>query len=220
MKHMTHADHCSIDASAHRASTIVVSRHGNVTDSQLLAEAKAGDQHAFTELCDRYAPVTKRKIFSIVKNAQDAEDVLQETLLRAYTHLEGFRGACRFSTWITRIGINQALMLRRKRKHQPIRMAEMHGSDMEATELSDPPDLSPDPEQLCAKREKALLLRRAVQRQRPEFRVIIDTYYQRELSLQETADALGISVPAAKSRLSRGRQKVRRAIEHYGIGRA
>lgn len=217
---MTHADHCSIDGSARRASTVVVSRHGNITDSQLLADAKAGDQRAFTELCDRYAPVTKRKIFSIVQNAQDAEDALQETLLRAYMHLEGFRETCRFSTWIVRIGINQALMLLRKRKHQPLRIAEIHGSDAEATELPDPPDLSPEPEQQCAKREKVLLLRRAVRRQRPEFRVIIDTYYQRELSLQETADALGISLATAKSRLGRGRQKLRRAIESYGIGRA
>lgn len=212
---MTHVDHCSTDVHLRRGIQIMIDRHADEIDSQLLVDARAGNEQAFTELCTRNGPYVRRKIFTIVRNQEDADDVLQETLISAYTHFETFRGASRFSTWITQIGINQALMLLRRRKRQPIRLAELEVRNTKATDWRDLSDPSPDPEQACMKHQEVLLLRRAVQHQRADIRVVIDAYYQGELSLHETADVLGISVAAAKSRLIRGRRKLRRVMESY-----
>ena len=86
------------------------------TNEQLLESARASDKEAFAELCSRHVKSVQRKVFGIVRNHEDTEDVVQETLLKAYTHLSGFRGSCTFSTWLTSIAINSALMLLRKRK--------------------------------------------------------------------------------------------------------
>src|SRR5580692_5558133 len=86
------------------------------SDEQLVFDARSGDQQAFAELCLRYRGMLLNRIFGIVRHKQDAEDVLQETLLKAYQHLQTFRGACSFSTWLLAIGINMSLMLLRKRK--------------------------------------------------------------------------------------------------------
>src|SRR6202035_1315477 len=89
------------------------------SDNELLSNAKSGDHHAFEELCVRYRGMLKQRIFRIVRNQEDAEDVLQETLLSAYRHLDTFRGTCRVSTWMMKIGINTSLMLLRKRRSLP-----------------------------------------------------------------------------------------------------
>src|SRR5260370_34983930 len=105
-----------------------VAQHSQVSDEQLLSRARSGDQMAFGELCLRYTGMLKQRIFRIVRNREDAEDVLQETLLRAYRHLDTFRGTCRVSTWMMKIGINQALGLLRKRRSMPEILLEQ-GSD-------------------------------------------------------------------------------------------
>jgi RNA polymerase sigma-70 factor (ECF subfamily) len=88
----------------------------DVSDDDLITAAQRGDQQAFVELCGRHSTVTRNKIFRIVRNHEDAEDALQDTLLRAYTHLTSFRRSCKFSTWLTIIGVNSALMIMRKRR--------------------------------------------------------------------------------------------------------
>src|SRR6202161_2347613 len=89
--------------------------HAEVSDDDLITAAQRGDQKAFVELCGRHSGVTRTKIFNIVRNHEDAEDALQDTLLRAYTHLTSFRRSCTFSSWLTTIGVNSALMIVRKR---------------------------------------------------------------------------------------------------------
>src|SRR3984885_6077237 len=85
-------------------------------EDDLITSAQCGDHNAFVELCRRHSAVAKLKIFSIVRNHEDAEDALQDTLFRAYLHLTTFRGSCQFSTWLTTIGVNSALMIVRKRR--------------------------------------------------------------------------------------------------------
>ena len=99
----------------HRRSGI---RHSEASENQLLGFAASGDQRAFTELWLRYSGSVMKTIFRIVRNREDAEDVLQETVLSAFKNLGGFRGNCSFHTWITRIGINESLMLLRKRRRR------------------------------------------------------------------------------------------------------
>lgn len=215
---MTSANHCSTDAYTQKVR-MVRECHREASESQLLIEARAGNQQAFAELCRRCTPATRRKIVSIVRNQEDADDVLQETLLSAYTHLETFRGACRFSSWLMQIGINQALMVLRKRRRQPMCLSELDSEDTHAAWL-DPSDPAPNPEQVCMKYERELLVQRAVQRQRLKYRTIMDAYYRCELSLDEIADVQGMSVAAVKSRLCRARREIRRVMGHYRIGYA
>jgi len=88
----------------------------DISDDELTTAAQGGDQQAFVELCGRHSSMVKNKILRIVRNHEDAEDALQDTLLRAYTRLASFRRSCKFSTWLTTIGVNSALMTMRKRR--------------------------------------------------------------------------------------------------------
>src|SRR6202046_3578816 len=88
----------------------------DTSEDDLITAAQRGDHNAFVELCRRHSAVAKLKIFSIVRNHEDAEDALQDTLFRAYLHLTTFRRSCKFSTWLTTIGVNSALMILRKRR--------------------------------------------------------------------------------------------------------
>src|ERR1700759_693712 len=85
-------------------------------DDDLVRAAKLGDNEAFAELCRRHAHTARRRIVTIVRHQEDAEDAMQETLLSAYANLTRFRQSCKFSTWITAIGINAALIVIRKRR--------------------------------------------------------------------------------------------------------
>jgi len=91
-------------------------QHPQPPDEQLLSQAKSGDQQAFAELCLLYRGMLLNRIYRIVRHQEDAEDVLQETFLKAYQHLLTVRGACSFSTWLAAIGTNMSLMLLRRRK--------------------------------------------------------------------------------------------------------
>ena len=85
-------------------------------ESSLVAQAKAGDQAAFSELVTHYERKIYRLAKNITRNDEDAEDVLQDAFLKAYTHLDNFKGDSKFYTWIVRIAVNEALMRLRKRK--------------------------------------------------------------------------------------------------------
>src|SRR5580704_12990782 len=121
-------------------------QHPRPSDDQLLSEAKSGNQQAFAELCLRYRGMLTNSIYRIVRHPEDTEDVLQETFLKAYQHLQTFRGACSFSTWLVAIGTNRSLMLLRKRKTLRNKGCDVVTEDGEALvmECRDP---APDPEQ-------------------------------------------------------------------------
>jgi RNA polymerase sigma-70 factor (ECF subfamily) len=184
------------------------------TDDDLVQAAQSGDHEAFAELCRRHAQAARRRILAIVRHQEDAEDALQETLLRAYANLGSFRRSCKFSTWITAIGTNAALAVIRKRKTR--READM---ELESTEEStwDVADQAPDPERCVAKRQIIFFLRKELQALPPKMQEVVASYYGHEYSLQEAAEALGISVAAAKSRLLRGRRSLRSSFKRKGL---
>jgi len=189
--------------------------HSELSDDDLITAAQSGDQQAFVELCQRHSSVTRTKIFSIVRNQEDAEDALQDTLLRAYTHLSTFRRSCKFSTWLTAIGVNSALMILRKRRLRRETSASTTSLDMETFELQDFVDLSPGPEAIYLRQQAILLVRREVAKLLPSLRFVVDHYYGSDCSLKEAAKAQKISLAAAKSRLGRGRVKLRSSLEAY-----
>jgi RNA polymerase sigma-70 factor (ECF subfamily) len=191
----------------------------DVSDDDLITAAQCGDQKAFVQLCGRHSTATKKKILRIVQNEEDAEDALQDTLLRAYTHLSSFRRACKFSTWLTTIGMNSALMILRKRRVR--RETYLGGSspDRERVELPEPADRALGPEGAYLRQQAILLVRREVKKLKPSLRSVVIHYYGSDCSLEEAAKAQEISLGSAKSRLLRGRARLRSSLARYGIAK-
>jgi RNA polymerase sigma-70 factor (ECF subfamily) len=192
-------------------------RHEDASEEQLLEAARSGDERAFGELIGRCVAPVRNRIFRMVCNRQDAEDVLQDSLLRAYIHLNQFRGSSRFSTWLYRIATNSAMMLLRKRKVLGVISSDRHEDAPSSWDAWDVPDRSPNPEQIYAERQALEGLSHAVEQLPSSFRSVIDKVYEGECSVQETADAIGISVAATKSRLQRARRMLRSELKEQRL---
>ncbi|MGA2511079.1 MAG: sigma-70 family RNA polymerase sigma factor [Candidatus Acidiferrales bacterium] len=180
----------------------------------LVAAAQRGDISAFETLVGRY----ERKIFrltqNITQNREDAEDAMQEAFLKAYEHLGDFEGNSRFYTWLVRIAVNQALMKLRKRRPNVVSLDEEldTGEDMLPREVE---DWGPSPEQRYQQTELSGILNKVIGQLDPSFRIVFQLRDIEELSTEETAQALGLSVPAVKSRLLRARLKLRQSLNQF-----
>lgn len=194
-----------------------LSEASEASDDELISAAQLGNQQAFMELCGRYSSVTRQSIFKIVRNHEDTEDALQDTLLRAYPHLSSFRRSCKFATWLTAIGVNTALMTLRKRRIRKEGSASPSSPDGEKLALQEPVDRSPGPERIYLKQQAILLVRRELKKLKPSLRSIVDHYYGTECSLDDVAKEHGISLGAAKSRLLRGRNRLRSSLARHGL---
>ncbi len=184
----------------------------NMSDAVLVSTAKAGDANAFVELSKRYSNRLLRTAYRITRNWQDAEDARQDSFLKAFAHLNEFQEKSSFSTWLTRIAINSALMILRKKSRCceiSIDGTDDPGGAYERWEARSPAE---DPESYLARTEREELLRDAILRLPPVFREVIHLRQAREYSTREISQALGISVPAVKSRLSRARVTLREAL--------
>jgi RNA polymerase sigma-70 factor (ECF subfamily) len=155
------------------------------TDDDLVQATRSGDHEAFAELCRRHTQSAKRRILAIVRHQEDAEDAMQETLLRAYTNLGRFRQSCKFSTWITAIGINAVLAVIRKRKSRRESDIEPYSPDEPVWDIA---DQAPDPEQRVAKAQIILLIRKELHDFPPKIKEVAASYYDNDYSLQEAAD--------------------------------
>jgi RNA polymerase sigma-70 factor (ECF subfamily) len=178
-------------------------------EASLVAQARLGDSEAFNGLAERYQRNIFRISQNITQNREDAEDVLQETFLKAYEHLPDFHGDSKFYTWIVRIAVNEALMKLRKRKwdktvwlDEPVDT----GEDTVAREIAVWED---NPEQRYSKEELHDILDKAVNGLAPPYRTVFVLRDMEGLSTEETAEALELSVPAVKSRLLRARLQLR-----------
>lgn len=183
-------------------------------ESALVAQAKAGDQNAFAELVNRYERKIYRLAKNITRNDEDAEDVLQDAFLKAYTHLDSFKGDSKFYTWIVRIAVNEALMRLRKRKNDrsvPLDEPVDLGEETVQREIAVWED---NPEQQYSQEEWRRILDEAIDTLKPDFRTVFVLRDIEELSTEETAETLGISVPAVKSRLLRARLALRETLTH------
>ena len=181
-------------------------------ESVVVAQAKAGDQNAFSELVNRYERKIYRLAKNITRNDEDAEDVLQDAFLKAYTHLDNFKGDSKFYTWIVRIAVNEALMRLRKRKTDrsvPLDEPVELGEETVTREIAVWDD---NPEQRYSQEEWRRILDEAVDGLKPDFRTVFVLRDIEELSTEETAETLGISVPAVKSRLLRARLALREKL--------
>ena len=184
-------------------------------EAAVVAQARQGDASAFSELLRRYESKIFRLALHITQYREDGEDVLQETFLKAYEHLDQFQGQSKFYTWIVRIAVNQALMKLRKRKSD--RSVSLDdtidtGEDTVAREIA---GWDENPEQQYSREELSRILGGAVEDLAPIYRAVFVLRDIDELSTEETADALGLSVPAVKSRLLRARLQLRDKLTRF-----
>jgi RNA polymerase sigma factor (sigma-70 family) len=184
-----------------------------MSDEALVAGAKMGHGSVFEELHNRHRERMFRVAHRITRHREDAQDAVQECFLNAYVHLKNFEGRARFSTWLSRIASNAALM--KVRKNRVSREVGVEDA-ADAVELS---DSVPNPEEICARTEQKAALRDAIAKLRPTLRKVVELYDLQECSLHETAEELGISVAAAKGRLYHARATLRRRHKKYSLAR-
>ena len=184
-------------------------------DVLLVERARGGDVGAFEKLVRQYDRQVFRIANHITQNREDAEDVVQDAFLKAYEKLDQFQGNSKFYTWLVRIAVNESLMrLRKRRTGKMVSIDE----DVQTDEGSMPRDLadwSPDPESLYGQSEMGEILKKVIQGLPQGFRVVFVLRDVEGLSTEETAETLGLSVPAVKSRLLRARLQLRERLSKY-----
>ncbi len=181
----------------------------------LVASARQGDAAAFTELVNRYERKIYRLARHITQSEEDAEEILQETFLKAYEHLPEFQGSSKFYTWLVRIAVNESLMKLRKRKSGRIVSLDEEIDTGEETVAREIAVWEDNPEQRYSRAELRGILERAISSLPPIFQTVFILRDVDELSTEETADALNISVPAVKSRLLRARLQLRDKLTRF-----
>jgi RNA polymerase sigma-70 factor (ECF subfamily) len=184
-------------------------------EEALVQLARGGDVSAFSELVKRYQSKIFRLARHITQHSEDAEDVLQETFLKAFTHLKDFEGNSKFYTWLVRIAVNESLMKLRKRR--PERFVSLDepvdtGDDQVVREIA---VWDETPEEKYSQEELRQILESAIEELAPIYRTVFLLRDVEELSTEETAQALGLSAPAVKSRLLRARLQLREKLTRF-----
>jgi RNA polymerase sigma-70 factor, ECF subfamily len=205
------------DQNIQNKPVVTTAAPGNPADEELVAAAKSGDEPAFETLFKRY----QSRIFALAlrytRVREDAEDVVQQTFQKTFVFLNNFEGKSSFSTWLTRIAINEALMyLRRARALREVSIDNSSSGEGTAPHL-EIADTSPDPETRYLQREDAQILSAAMEYLRPGTRIVLELRELRELSARETARHMGLSVAAVKARVFHGRKKLRRTLRRLEI---
>ena len=181
-------------------------------EQALVTAAKRGHSAAFDELCQPHARKLHQTTFRITRNREDAEDAVQEALLSAFVHLRNFDGRSSFSTWLTRIAINSALMILRKKRSSletALAGSDEFGIDAPLFQFA---DHAPNPETRYAQFEKERILHQAISRLRPKLRRTVEFQNLQERSIRETARAMCISVAATKGRLFHAKAVLRKSL--------
>jgi RNA polymerase sigma-70 factor, ECF subfamily len=177
-------------------------------DLELVAAARAGSGAAFEELQSRYSRRLYRRTRSMTGNHEDAEDALQETFLHAYLALQSFEGRSQFASWLTRIAINSALMVLRRRRSRPEVLFEPSSESEEPAAAIDVRDNALNPEQLYELKQRSDCAMRAIGMLSVNLRTPITTWVEQDCSVKELARALNLSLATVKARLYRARKQL------------
>jgi RNA polymerase sigma-70 factor (ECF subfamily) len=189
------------------------------SDEELIVAAQGGTTSAWEELLTRHWAMVYRTARRYVMTAEDAEDLVQETMLRAFLGIGTFRSEARFSSWLVAIVINAALSSKRKSKHfHWLYLDEIQESEARKQAWV-APDSRPNPEQKCLRRELSILLLRPLSKQDRKYRLILQVCDLDESSIEEAARIMGITRAAAKSRLFRARRRLSNGLRIYGATR-
>ena len=180
-------------------------------DEELVQRSQRDDERAFGELVRRYESKVYSLALRMVRNPEDAEDVLQDTFLRAFRGIKSFRGSSTFSTWIYRIAANSALMRLRKKQLPTVSIEDSDERETPITIM----DWKPTPVEQLLSQETFQAMEEAIESLPPEFRQVFILRDVEELSNAEVAEILDLSVAAVKSRLHRARLKVRNRLASF-----
>ena len=177
-------------------------------EEELVLTAKAGSHAAFGELQKMYSDRLYKRILSITRNREDAEDALQDTFLRAFRALPSFEGRAKFLSWLTRIAINSALGIIRKHRTRPEMSLAQQVIFEDDYLFLDVRDDALNPEELCRQKQRSRAIWQAIQRLDSKLRIPLHIWMSQENSINEIAGALGISSASVKSRLHRARKRL------------
>jgi RNA polymerase sigma-70 factor (ECF subfamily) len=183
-----------------------------ISDEFLVTVAQNGGHWAYLELCERYQSLLFQVVHRITKNSHDTEDVIQDALMKAFVHIRTFDGRAAFSTWLTRIAINSALMLiRKKRCQQEDSLDDCRDAGRRNRfEIVEP---SHNPEEHYLRMERLLRVRQAIRGLAPSLRAVAEIRQSQDCPIKEIATIAGLSVAATKSRLKRARLALRESLE-------
>lgn len=188
---------------------------GEFDELSIVTRARNGDAEAFNELVNRYESKIFRLARHITQSQEDSEDIMQETFLKAFEHLDDFQGNSKFYTWLVRIAVNQSLMKLRKRRGDRLVSLDEPFDTGEETVTREIAVWEENPEHTYSREEIREILERAVEGLPPIFRTVFVLRDIEELSTEETAATLNLSVPAVKSRLLRARLRLREKLTRY-----
>ena len=185
------------------------------TEKELIVHAVNGDERAFEELLKPYRAQMYRLVFSYCGNAPDAEDVLQETFIKAINSIEKFEGRSNLSTWLYRIAVNESLMHIRKRKPEVAVLHDDEDEDAEGISVSQIVDWCCLPESEFMSSETREILDNAIHELPENLRSVFILRDIEGLSIAETAQTLDLTETNVKTRLLRARMKLREELSVY-----
>ncbi len=188
--------------------------HRTLDDEQLVLLAQGGDRTAFDQLAERHSTRLRRVLFRITRNCDAAYDAVQEALMRAWQNIGRFEGRSQFSTWLTRIGINEAYRGLRKGNAELLQLDDSLGEQV--------PDWGARPDEVFESREFLTAVADGFDELSDEYATAVRLRDVEGLSTREAAERLGIGERAFKSRLHRGRMALRADLDRYfeeGYGR-
>ena len=186
---------------------------GEAREAELVIAAQAGSKDAFEELQKIYWSRLYRTLISITKNREDAEDALQDTFLRAYLALGKFEGRSQFSSWLTRIAVNSALMGIRKRRARPEILIDQSSEPDDEVISLDIRDSGLNPEQIYDQHQRCIGMLRAIEKLDPKLQAPVRIRTLQQCPIKEIAQILEVSESAVKTRLHRARRRLRRSLD-------
>ncbi len=192
------------------AIDIAAQRYPSFPNDDLISAARDGSAAAFAGLWNIHSQRIYRRLLNITKNHEDAQDALQDAFLHAYKALHTFEGRSSFNTWLTRIAINSALMILRKRRFRPEVSYDVENDMGEQISVFELRDNGPSPEHICDQHQQCARVLESIGRLRPRLRQVVEMRLSHNYSIKEIASALEISQAAVKSRLSRARATLTR----------
>lgn len=180
-------------------------------EEELLRLARAGESDAFREIMQRHNPRLYRVARGILRDEAEAEDVVQETFVHAFTSLAAFRGEARLATWLTRIALNEAFGRLRRRRLDLGFVAQAEDDAAESAFRASP--RADDPERAAAHKQIRLLLEQAIDELPEHFRLVFVMRDVEELGIEDTAKLLGLQPQTVKTRLHRARRLLRASLQ-------
>ena len=204
----------SVVDESNRANMDAASLDERSKEEMLVAAARSGDELAFEALVKRHEPRIRALALCYTRVKEDAEDVAQQSFQKAFVYLHKFEGKSAFTTWLTRIAINEALMVLRRRRALREEFIDATNSDDRATPGFDMPDGRPDPEVTYLQSERERILSGAIAQLRPSLRAAIELQGLGELTAPEAAGRMGLSVSAVKARVFHGKRELREALRN------